>query len=288
MSGVLGRAWRGIRQSPGLFATTTLSVAVSLLLVGAFAVALDAARAWLETVVGAETLIVYLRPELDERGAREVAAELGSRAEVATVTLESPDASAERLRAVLEEEAQAAVTGALGWSLQVRAREAGQLQALATALAAIPGVDEVDYGEGLYERLQAIERVVSLGSGALLALVLAVCAYVVSITVSLALYVRREEIQVQKIVGASDAFVVAPLLVEGALSGLGGALLSSATLAALTFWARSRFSSAFSSLGFSAEGGLPTGLAAAQVALGVVICTIGALFAGVRYLRQTE
>jgi phosphoribosylformylglycinamidine synthase len=51
-------------------------------------------------------------------------------------------------------------------------------------------------------------------------LVLSVCAFVVNIAVSLALFVRREEISVQRIVGASDGFILAPLLVEGAASGL--------------------------------------------------------------------
>jgi len=285
---MISRAIRGIRQSPGLFVTTSLSVGLSLLLVGTFAVALDGARAWLESVVGAETLIVYLRPEIDEAAAAVVAQTIAARPEVASVDAESPEASAERLRAVLDDETRDTVIGALTWSLQVRARKAGELQALAARLSSEPGVDEVDYGEGLYERLQAIERVISLASAVLFGLVLAVCAYVVSITVSLALYVRKDEIQVQKIVGASDLFVVTPLLLEGAFAGLIGALFSLAVLTLGRLWAASRFAASFASLGFGDEGTIAPSFAAVQVVLGVVVCTIGALVASVRYLRQTE
>jgi cell division transport system permease protein len=70
---------------------------------------------------------------------------------------------------------------------------------------------------------------------ALLALVAAATAVLVSNTLRLAVYARREEIDIMKLVGATDGYVSAPILLEGALQGLAGAALAAGVLAASTW-----------------------------------------------------
>ena len=55
---------------------------------------------------------------------------------------------------------------------------------------------------------------------------------IVSATLQLAIYARREEVEIQKLVGATDRFVQAPFLLEGALQGLAGAVVAIAALVA--------------------------------------------------------
>jgi cell division transport system permease protein len=63
--------------------------------------------------------------------------------------------------------------------------------------------------------------------------VLLATVVIVSATLQLAIYARREEIEIQKLVGATDRFVKAPFLIEGFLQGLLGAVV--AVVALLTF-----------------------------------------------------
>ena len=102
-------------------------------------------------------------------------------------------------------------------------------------LSADPVVREVrSFGEQI-EQVSTISRVLNvLGWG--LALVLALSAVIlISNTISLAIYARRNEVSVMKLVGASNWFIRVPFLLEGLIEGVVGALL-----AVVTIWVASR------------------------------------------------
>lgn len=102
-------------------------------------------------------------------------------------------------------------------------------------LAANPVVREVrSFGEQI-DQLSTISRVLNLlGWG--LALVLGLSAVIlISNTISLAIYARRNEVSVMKLVGASNWFIRVPFLLEGLIEGVVGALL-----AVLSVWVASR------------------------------------------------
>jgi len=119
-------------------------------------------------------------------------------------------------------------------SLEVRVpermRAPQSLRALATELRATPVVTGVDYGEQAVERLSAIARAVRWAGWVAFVVLVGATLIIVSATLQLAIYARREEVEIQKLVGATDRFVQAPFLLEGALQGLAGATLAIAGL----------------------------------------------------------
>jgi cell division transport system permease protein len=90
----------------------------------------------------------------------------------------------------------------------------------------LPGVTGVDYGREAVERLTAIARALRFGGLVAFAVVLFATIIIVSATLQLAIYARREEIEIQKLVGATDRFVKAPFLIEGLFQGLLGAAVA--------------------------------------------------------------
>jgi cell division transport system permease protein len=96
---------------------------------------------------------------------------------------------------------------------------------LASRLRAIPGVADVNYGNDLLERLEAIVSGARVAAVVLFAVLALATAVLVGNTLRLAVFARREEIEILKLVGATDAFVSTPFLIEGLLQGiLGGGL----------------------------------------------------------------
>ena len=97
---------------------------------------------------------------------------------------------------------------------------------LEQSLGAVPGVDEVMHPGGEVERIEALLGLLE-GAGIFLAVLIAmVTLVVVSNTVKLTLFARRDEIAIMKLVGATDAFVRVPFLFEGLVQGVVGAVLA--------------------------------------------------------------
>lgn len=225
--------WRsaavGLRQSPFVHFIAVTTIAIALFSAG---MARGAARVLdnlLASLGGEVEVTVYLSPELGEdevHGVRTRVEEV-SAGQVAVVP---PDAALTRLRTELGDLGDALAElpeNPLPASLELRVppeqRNPAALQALARQLRGLPGVAGVDYGEAAVERLTAIARALRFGAGVAFVVVLGATVIIVAATLQLAIYARRGEIEIQKLVGATDRFVKAPFLLEGLLQGLLGA-----------------------------------------------------------------
>ena len=97
-------------------------------------------------------------------------------------------------------------------------------------LKKFPEVDEVSYQGRLISRIESYyEKFVKLMSG-LLILVLVVSVFIISNTVRLTIYAKKELIQSLQLIGATNVFVKAPFIIEGVFHGLIGAALASLLL----------------------------------------------------------
>jgi cell division transport system permease protein len=106
------------------------------------------------------------------------------------------------------------------------------VEALAARLSAMDGVESANYGREVFERLERFMRFLHrLGVGVAVLMVLAVI-FITANTIRLNIYSRREEIEVQQLVGAGGWFIRAPFLMEGAFQGLLGGLLAELLLLA--------------------------------------------------------
>src|SRR6267143_3548777 len=136
---------------------------------------------------------------------------------------------------------------ALALSQQIQARGDLEVQYVdpAAELGQLGGVRDVEYGREWLDKLEALGRWLrAFGAGALLA-VIGAALLVVANTIRLAVYARRDEIEIMKLVGATDRYVRAPFLMEGALQGLLGAGIAVGAVFAAQQWLLPRATQAF-------------------------------------------
>jgi cell division transport system permease protein len=232
---VTRRALQAMVRGPDVTVTGISTIFAAMLVVGTFAAALGGGERLLATWAGEVRLSVYLAPGADLEQARAAAAALAPGRTVEAV----PAALAlQRLAASLGE--QAGILEGVGPEALPDAVEVAApgitlegARALAGRLRQVPGAAEVDFGTAWLERLEALLGRVRVAGLALLALLALGTAVLVSNTLRLGVYARREEIEIMKLVGATDAFVGAPFVVEGLLQGLLGGLLAAAALLGL-------------------------------------------------------
>ena len=167
-------------------------------------------------------------------------------------------------------------------SLEIRLdrghRDAAAVAGYVAALKRIPGIAELQYGEEWVQRFNTFMNFFRL-VGALLGGFLAIAVlFIVSNTIKLTIYARKDELELLGLVGATRFFIKAPFLIEGVLQGALGALLS---LAALSGCYYAFLHNAGNFLGVNPAGAglcfLPAGHLAAVLCGGILLGFIGSL-----------
>jgi cell division transport system permease protein len=96
--------------------------------------------------------------------------------------------------------------------------------ALSVRSAKLPGVDVVNYGEEVSRRILQVARVIQVVSAIAVLILLAASTILIANTIRLSIFARRREIEVMKLVGATNWFVRGPFMLEGLLTGLVGSV----------------------------------------------------------------
>jgi cell division transport system permease protein len=175
-------------------------------------------------------------------------------------------------------------TNPLPASFEVRLRPgpgAGSgIDILAARLQQMPGVADVRYDRQWLDRLLSAIRVIR-GVGFLLGSVLTIAAALtVANVVRLALYARRDELDIMQLVGAPQAYIRGPFVMEGVLQGGAGALVALVVLAVAFLSLRARyFVPLAAALNISSIRFLPVELCLLLVIGGMAVGCVGGLFA---------
>ncbi len=100
-----------------------------------------------------------------------------------------------------------------------------KLEATISQLEAVEGVADVQYVERVFQMFSMLQRIVTLASIAITAVLLIVSLLIIANTIKLAMYDRREQIGIMKMVGATNRFIRFPFVVQGMVLGfLGGGI----------------------------------------------------------------
>ena len=243
MMRALSYAWQEAVVSLGRARWTLLlsiaTIAVAFAMLGAFRVVSSAVARVAGTWTQSAEMSVYLDDVVSEPERAAIRQRLAGEAAVAEVTLVTKEEALARFGAEFPELGD--VTASLDANpfpaaFEVRLSEAGMAdgaQALATAVATLPGVADVRYDQRWLSRLLAVLTALrTAGWAAALALVLGAATTVVAV-VRLSFETRRDEIGIMALVGAPVAYIRGPFVMEGAIQGALGALVALGGLAAL-------------------------------------------------------
>ncbi|HXS15743.1 MAG TPA: permease-like cell division protein FtsX [Polyangiaceae bacterium] len=230
---------------------------------------------------------VYLRADADPEAVAAMRAALQRAAGVTEVKYVSAEQARQDVLGNTQDEALSALPEeAFPASLEVMLRDDAaqeQVKQLSAQLKALPAVESVETYAAWGKRL---DKFLEGGAHAALLLVVIVLGSVVSVvgsTMRMALSRRSTEVEVLKMVGATDSYVRGPFVVEGAVQGGLGALLAIIIMGSVYMLLKDGFDGALGSLLGTTPHFLPATLCLALVALGAVIGAASA-FASLRRL----
>jgi len=114
----------------------------------------------------------------------------------------------------------------LGWALTVQPKRGEDTQAIASSLtkAKLAGVSDVNYGKKTAHRLLEVAKWIDIFFIIAVVILVISSTLLIANTIRLAIFARRREIEVMKLVGATNWFVRGPFMLEGLMTGLAGAI----------------------------------------------------------------
>jgi cell division transport system permease protein len=228
-------ALRGLRRSSAPALAALLTVLLTSLVLGVFIPVVQATTGTANEVRGRVVVDVYVSGSATERQSAELGRALERTANVRSVEFISKGealARAERKNPrAFKEGAELLGTNPLPASFRVRPVDPGRIDEIVDALAPnghprLAGIDEVRNREEETDKiLSATGLVKGLTAGIAALLVIASVALVAN-TIRLSIFARRREVEVMKLVGATNWFIRWPFVIEGVLVGFLGGLLS--------------------------------------------------------------
>lgn len=175
---------------------------------------------------------VLFEPGISEQRIEEIGQLIGERVEVSRYEFMSADEAWESFKDIYfdgNEEAAASFAGdnplANSASYSIYMNDISMQGTLVTYLESVDGVREVKQSEMVANTLTDFNNLIGYISAGIILILLCVAVFLISNTITVGISVRREEIGIMKLIGATDFFVRAPFVVEGIVIGLIGAAI---------------------------------------------------------------
>jgi cell division transport system permease protein len=262
--------WRAGRSDWRLQVLSVFSLSVAFICLAASLLVVTNIESLRDRWSRAGRATVYLKDGAKDPDIAALSAALEHTEGVSRVRRITPDEA--RREVVQNDEALAALPPeAFPGSLEVAFNDSitdDQLKTIALKLRALPAVETVETYERWTERLSSLLGGGVTASACLALIVLAAVVSVVGSTMRLLLQRRKIEVEVLRLVGATDGFVRRPFVLEGATQGALGAALALAMLGVLFLIVKDHFDQQLANMLGITPSFLPWHLAIGMVALG--------------------
>ena len=266
-----------------------MTTAVMLVVFTAFLAINDTLDKMIDTLGRRTNLVAYLVDDAKPSDVNALIESVSARPGVAQVNFISRDEAAQSFRETLTDLAEVLdviETNPFPASIEVRMLDpAGALEIAEQLRSNAAVVEQVLVRADVVGKLLRISRLARIGGTIIVIALGAVTLFVIFNTIRLAVHSRREEIEIMKLIGATDWFVRGPFVIEGAFIGVVGA-----GIAAVAFVAGySRFGPALNSLvaflPIQTETGFVANLTLFTLLVGLVVGSVGSFFSVRRHLE---
>jgi cell division transport system permease protein len=225
------RAWQGFWRNALMSLAATLTMVLMLSLLAGFFILQNVLLASLAFVEQKVEVVAYVYNTATDGQVQTLISSTQAMPQVASVEFISRDEALDRFKATQQAQgrtdlSQYLESNPLYASINVKLASPSQLDSVTDALRQDPIVRNVLNIKALVDRVITVTSVVRTAGVAMVAVVGLIVLFIIVNTIRLAVVARAEEIEIMRLVGASDAFIRWPFVFEGALVGLLGAVIT--------------------------------------------------------------
>lgn len=273
-----------------LTVATVATVAVSLTMVGSALLISRGVQGAQERFEGGVEFIVFMQPNATDAQIESVRAELDDNPQVREAEYCDQDCAYAEFQELFADDPQLLANVSpeiLPPSFKVKPVDADSdaVVALGEVFSGQPGVREVAFSSEAIERIESFYDFLASRSTLAAAALLVAATLLVFNTIQMAILNRRRDIEVMKLVGATNWFIRIPFMVEGLIQGLVGAVVAIPVMSWFVSGLEEEAQGAGLLSAFSVSGGQITQAAIVVVVAGALISLIGSFIAVSRFLK---
>ena len=227
----ISEAVTNLRRAGLMTFVTVSTISVALLLMGTFLLATMNMEFLLDRLQEEALVTAFLVPGAAIDKVNALKLQITGFDEVTRVDVVTPEAAGRELFSNSDDRNLLQIGLAEGenplpYTIRMKVRSSHDLQPLLARLRSFPLVESVGYGEEAFRQFQGLSQLLWIGSILVIVLLGLSSLFIVYNTVRLTLFMRREEILIMKLVGATNWFIRSPFLIEGLIQGVLGAAIA--------------------------------------------------------------
>ena len=176
------------------------------------------------------TIVTFLDSDISEEKIKVVEQEIKRLNNIESITFQSKDEitkemkeSSDTFKAIMDEWSED--ENPLQDTYLVKVEDINKIASTAKKIKAIDGVDIIKYGEGMVEQLVAVFDVVRKICRGMVVALIVVTAFLISNTIKITIFSRKREIEIMRLVGASNLNIKIPFIFEGLFLGVIGSII---------------------------------------------------------------
>jgi cell division transport system permease protein len=229
----LGEVFRNFTRNAAMQATAIGTVAVTIVLLGAFLYVRAGIAHLGGDVFSQITISTYMKADATAAQEEAVRTALAKDDRIATATFVSKKDGLKELRDRMKGQIDTSILteNPLPDKFRVSVRDPQMVPAVAASIRKLAGVDSVNYGQEVVQRMLQLANVGRRVGMGVITLFVLVAGIIISNTIRLTVYARRREISIMQLVGATNMYIRLPFICEGLLDGILGAAVAIGLLA---------------------------------------------------------
>lgn len=223
-------AMKSVIRNFSLSLASISCIAITLIVVGISIVLSYNVENMTDSIKKDVTMVVFLKPDITEDEVKDIQKKITNMGNIEEIKFKSKKEYAEETKE--RDEVFSFIvdnwtdeTNPLLDSFLIKVKEVEEIKNTASSIKKIDKVELVNYGEDMVDQLITVFDVIrKVSIGAVVALIL-VTAFLIANTIKLAIFSRKTEIEIMRLVGASNISIKIPFIIEGSFIGILGSII---------------------------------------------------------------